>query len=190
MSFPARSSLRTRCGGSGFAASRGADPLRRAPASRRARAARGHEGVVAVDMESAWLADAAGERPLAVLRVVADTAGRALSTRGSLVDGVRALSALRRAAPALEEWAAAIGPRTVLLAGPRSFCAGVERAIEVVERALAQRGRPIYVRKQIVHNVHVVARARAARRRLRRGARRGAGRRHRGLLGPRRLARR
>jgi 4-hydroxy-3-methylbut-2-enyl diphosphate reductase len=45
----------------------------------------------------------------------------------------------------------------VLLAAPRSFCAGVERAIEIVERALAQRGRPVYVRKQIVHNAHVVA---------------------------------
>jgi 4-hydroxy-3-methylbut-2-enyl diphosphate reductase len=48
-------------------------------------------------------------------------------------------------------------PRTVLLAAPRSFCAGVERAIETVEHALAQRGRPVYVRKQIVHNAHVVA---------------------------------
>ena len=48
-------------------------------------------------------------------------------------------------------------PRTVLLAAPRSFCAGVERAVEIVERALAQRGRPVYVRKQIVHNAHVVA---------------------------------
>jgi 4-hydroxy-3-methylbut-2-enyl diphosphate reductase len=47
-------------------------------------------------------------------------------------------------------------PRTVLLASPRAFCAGVERAIEAVERALDQRGAPIYVRKQIVHNVHVV----------------------------------
>jgi 4-hydroxy-3-methylbut-2-enyl diphosphate reductase len=46
---------------------------------------------------------------------------------------------------------------TVLLAAPRSFCAGVERAIEVVERLLDQRGGPIYVRKQIVHNTHVVA---------------------------------
>ncbi|HVV10330.1 4-hydroxy-3-methylbut-2-enyl diphosphate reductase [Amycolatopsis sp.] len=46
--------------------------------------------------------------------------------------------------------------RTVLLAAPRSFCAGVERAIEIVERLLAQRGGPVYVRKQIVHNVHVV----------------------------------
>ncbi|GAA0232847.1 4-hydroxy-3-methylbut-2-enyl diphosphate reductase [Saccharothrix mutabilis subsp. mutabilis] len=45
----------------------------------------------------------------------------------------------------------------VLLASPRSFCAGVERAIEIVERLLAQRGGPIHVRKQIVHNTHVVA---------------------------------
>jgi 4-hydroxy-3-methylbut-2-enyl diphosphate reductase len=45
----------------------------------------------------------------------------------------------------------------VLLAGPRSFCAGVDRAIEIVELALAQRGAPVYVRKQIVHNEHVVA---------------------------------
>ncbi|MFF9688490.1 4-hydroxy-3-methylbut-2-enyl diphosphate reductase [Streptomyces sp. NPDC014623] len=46
--------------------------------------------------------------------------------------------------------------RRVLLAGPRSFCAGVERAIEIVERALDLRGAPVYVRKQIVHNVTVV----------------------------------
>ncbi|HET9257497.1 MAG TPA: 4-hydroxy-3-methylbut-2-enyl diphosphate reductase [Pseudonocardiaceae bacterium] len=45
---------------------------------------------------------------------------------------------------------------TVLLASPRSFCAGVERAIAVVERLLQTRGGPIYVRKQIVHNTHVV----------------------------------
>jgi 4-hydroxy-3-methylbut-2-en-1-yl diphosphate reductase len=49
------------------------------------------------------------------------------------------------------------GARTVLLASPRSFCAGVERAIAVVEQLLDQRGGPIYVRKQIVHNTHVVA---------------------------------
>ncbi|HEX4702169.1 MAG TPA: 4-hydroxy-3-methylbut-2-enyl diphosphate reductase [Pseudonocardiaceae bacterium] len=53
--------------------------------------------------------------------------------------------------------AVADGPRQVLLAAPRSFCAGVERAIEVVEQLLDQRGGPIYVRKQIVHNTHVVA---------------------------------
>ena len=45
----------------------------------------------------------------------------------------------------------------VLLANPRGFCAGVERAIEIVERALAQYGRPIYVRHEIVHNKFVVA---------------------------------
>jgi 4-hydroxy-3-methylbut-2-enyl diphosphate reductase len=50
-----------------------------------------------------------------------------------------------------------IGPRTVLLASPRSFCAGVERAIAIVEQLLDQRDGPIYVRKQIVHNIHVVA---------------------------------
>jgi len=48
-------------------------------------------------------------------------------------------------------------PRTVLLASPRSFCAGVERAIDIVEHALTKHGRPVYVRKQIVHNSHVVA---------------------------------
>ncbi|TCO52360.1 4-hydroxy-3-methylbut-2-enyl diphosphate reductase [Actinocrispum wychmicini] len=45
----------------------------------------------------------------------------------------------------------------VLLASPRSFCAGVERAIEIVEQAILTRQPPIYVRKQIVHNKHVVA---------------------------------
>ena len=44
----------------------------------------------------------------------------------------------------------------VLLAQPRGFCAGVDRAIEIVERALAQFGAPIYVRHEIVHNEHVV----------------------------------
>jgi 4-hydroxy-3-methylbut-2-enyl diphosphate reductase len=43
-----------------------------------------------------------------------------------------------------------------LLAQPRGFCAGVDRAIEIVERALAQFGAPIYVRHEIVHNAHVV----------------------------------
>jgi 4-hydroxy-3-methylbut-2-enyl diphosphate reductase len=44
----------------------------------------------------------------------------------------------------------------VLLANPRGFCAGVERAIEIVERALEQHGAPIYVRHEIVHNKYVV----------------------------------
>jgi 4-hydroxy-3-methylbut-2-enyl diphosphate reductase len=45
---------------------------------------------------------------------------------------------------------------TVLLAAPRGYCAGVERAVDAVERALDQHDGPIYVRKQIVHNLHVV----------------------------------
>jgi 4-hydroxy-3-methylbut-2-enyl diphosphate reductase len=49
----------------------------------------------------------------------------------------------------------------VILAKPRGFCAGVERAIEIVERALALYGPPIYVRHEIVHNRHVVDRLRA-----------------------------
>jgi 4-hydroxy-3-methylbut-2-en-1-yl diphosphate reductase len=44
----------------------------------------------------------------------------------------------------------------VLLAAPRGYCAGVERAIDVVEEALARYGPPVYVRKQIVHNTYVV----------------------------------
>jgi 4-hydroxy-3-methylbut-2-en-1-yl diphosphate reductase len=44
----------------------------------------------------------------------------------------------------------------VLLAEPRGFCAGVDRAIEIVERALTQFGAPIYVRHEIVHNTYVV----------------------------------
>jgi len=46
--------------------------------------------------------------------------------------------------------------RRVLLASPRGFCAGVERAVDTVERALTMYGAPVYVRKQIVHNKHVV----------------------------------
>ena len=121
------------------------------------------DGPIAADMESAWLAAGAGTaagRPLAVLRVVTDTPQHELVRPGILGNGVRAYRALRRAAPALADWAAACSPepRQVLLAGPRSFCAGVERAIEVVERALELHGAPVYVRKQIVHNVHVVRR--------------------------------
>ena len=44
----------------------------------------------------------------------------------------------------------------VLLASPRGYCAGVERAVETVEKALELYGPPVYVRKQIVHNLHVV----------------------------------
>jgi 4-hydroxy-3-methylbut-2-en-1-yl diphosphate reductase len=46
--------------------------------------------------------------------------------------------------------------KRVLVASPRGYCAGVERAVETVEKALALAGPPVYVRKQIVHNAHVV----------------------------------
>ncbi|SFA59590.1 4-hydroxy-3-methylbut-2-enyl diphosphate reductase [Rhodococcoides kroppenstedtii] len=48
------------------------------------------------------------------------------------------------------------GPKRVLLAEPRGYCAGVDRAVETVEKALEKHGAPIYVRKEIVHNRHVV----------------------------------
>jgi 4-hydroxy-3-methylbut-2-enyl diphosphate reductase len=48
--------------------------------------------------------------------------------------------------------------RRVLLASPRGYCAGVDRAVQTVERALERYGAPVYVRKQIVHNSHVVRR--------------------------------
>ena len=47
-------------------------------------------------------------------------------------------------------------PKRVLLAEPRGYCAGVDRAVETVERALDKHGAPVYVRKEIVHNRHVV----------------------------------
>src|SRR5499433_1720838 len=47
-------------------------------------------------------------------------------------------------------------PLTIYLAAPRGFCAGVERAIQIVELALAKYGAPVYVRHEIVHNRHVV----------------------------------
>ncbi len=48
------------------------------------------------------------------------------------------------------------GPKRVLLAAPRGYCAGVDRAVIAVEKALDRFGAPVYVRKQIVHNIHVV----------------------------------
>ncbi|MEN3536686.1 4-hydroxy-3-methylbut-2-enyl diphosphate reductase [Microbispora sp. ZYX-F-249] len=122
----------------------------------RARLALAREGACAVDMESAPLAQAAGGRPFAAVRVIVDTPGAPLLNPATLGGAVAARRALARIGPVLARWAAAVGPRRVLLASPRSFCAGVERAIEIVERALDRFGAPVYVRKQIVHNIHVV----------------------------------
>jgi 4-hydroxy-3-methylbut-2-en-1-yl diphosphate reductase len=112
------------------------------------------EGWLVADMESAPLAAAADGRPVAVIRAVSDTPHHPLA--GIVPGGLAALRSLRAAAPVAQRWAAACGTRQVLLAGPRSFCAGVERAIEIVERVLERQGQPVYVRKQIVHNTRVV----------------------------------
>jgi 4-hydroxy-3-methylbut-2-enyl diphosphate reductase len=50
-----------------------------------------------------------------------------------------------------------VGHKRVLLAAPRGYCAGVDRAVIAVEKALEHYGAPVYVRKQIVHNIHVVS---------------------------------
>jgi len=113
-------------------------------------------GALVADLESAQLLAAAADRPAVVVRAVSDTPQRPLGP-ATLAGGLAALRSLRLAGPALTRWAAAAGRRRVVLAGPRSFCAGVERAIEIVERALDKHGPPVYVRKQIVHNTHVVA---------------------------------
>jgi 4-hydroxy-3-methylbut-2-enyl diphosphate reductase len=99
------------------------------PADRRA--AR-DDGVVAVDMESAWLADAADGRPLAVLRVVVDTADRRLADPRTAAAGIRALRNLRRAAGALPEWAAAANPQPE---AARAYLADDEAAVDVARLA-------------------------------------------------------
>jgi 4-hydroxy-3-methylbut-2-en-1-yl diphosphate reductase len=114
-------------------------------------------GAIAVDMESAPLLAGAAGSPAVVLRAISDTPDHPLASPHIVAGGLAALRSLRAAAPVLAQWAAAVGPRRVLLASPRSFCAGVERAIEIVELALEQHGAPVYVRKQIVHNATVVA---------------------------------
>ncbi|WUJ70428.1 4-hydroxy-3-methylbut-2-enyl diphosphate reductase [Kribbella soli] len=111
-------------------------------------------GAIAVDTESGLLAGDDGQT--VVVRVVVDTPALPLRRVGMPARGVRALARLRRTAPAIDAWAKAVGKRELLLAAPRSFCAGVERAIETVERALERFGAPVYVRRQIVHNRHVV----------------------------------
>ncbi len=79
---------------------RSVDHLVRGPERERLR----ESGAIAVDMESRWLAEAAGNRPFAVLRVVIDTPRRELLRIGAIPDSLRALATLRRIAPALESW--------------------------------------------------------------------------------------
>src|SRR5207237_8150143 len=90
------------------------------------------------------------------VRLMLDTAEAPLRRPGTVSRGWHALRKLHLVGAAIEDWARNVGPHDVLIAAPRSFCAGVERAIDIVERALDRFGPPVYVRKQIVHNVHVV----------------------------------
>jgi 4-hydroxy-3-methylbut-2-enyl diphosphate reductase len=119
-------------------------------------------GALAVDMESSWLADQAPQPALAVVRVVADSADAPLWRPATLGRLAYALDRLSLLGPALQAWCAAVGERHIRLPGPHSFCAGVVRAIDIVNYALQQRGAPIYVRKEIVHNRHVVTELRQA----------------------------
>jgi 4-hydroxy-3-methylbut-2-en-1-yl diphosphate reductase len=124
------------------------------------RAALARLGAIAVDMESAWLAAgvraADSMRPLAVIRVVVDAPGHELWSPHTMRRLRLAADRVRDIVPVLERWDRAVHARRVVLASPRSFCAGVERAVDVVGRALDRYGAPVYVRRQIVHNTHVV----------------------------------
>jgi 4-hydroxy-3-methylbut-2-enyl diphosphate reductase len=114
-------------------------------------------GAIAVDMESAWVARGCAGRPWVVIRVIVDTPGRELHRLLSTASGgLRALRTLARVGEVLAGWSEVVQARRVVLAKPRASCAGVERAIDMVERALARYGAPLYVRRQIVHNSHVV----------------------------------
>lgn len=113
-------------------------------------------GAIAVDVESAALLASCGDRPAAVVRAVVDTPRQALRHPGTVVRGSQALRSLMRAAPVLAAWVQ-LPVAEVLLASPRAFCAGVERAIATVEGVLDRAPHPVYVRRQIVHNTHVVA---------------------------------
>ena len=114
-------------------------------------------GALAVDMESAWLAEAHG-RPVVTLRAISDSQDQEIYRPIRVAAGVRAAyRSLRQAAALLGEWADVLGEREIVLGSPRASCAGVVRAVDIVREALADRGAPIYVRKQIVHNSHVVS---------------------------------
>jgi 4-hydroxy-3-methylbut-2-enyl diphosphate reductase len=119
------------------------------------RAALAATGAIAVDLETYALT--VGSPVAQAVRVVVDTPDHPLLRPSTIVHGRRALHTLTELAPVLEDWLLSVRPRRAVLASPRSFCAGVERAIATVERALETASEPVYVRRQIVHNAHVVA---------------------------------
>jgi 4-hydroxy-3-methylbut-2-en-1-yl diphosphate reductase len=97
---------------------------------------------------TAWDSREAGERETVLGADLGGGIGLAVAGGAAWQQAVRDV---------LTQWLSVAGERTVLLPFPRSFCAGVERAIGAVEQALARSDGPVYVRKQIVHNTHVVA---------------------------------
>jgi 4-hydroxy-3-methylbut-2-enyl diphosphate reductase len=149
--------LRGRLGGVPGAEVAGALPVVPGGAVAAVLAGGGADEVVVVGGPGAALV--AGELRRADVPVGVDDsapAGAVLAIRAGMLDG-GLVTALRGA---LARWAAAVKPapgRVVTLASPRAFCAGVERAIDIVQRALDRHGPPVYVRRQIVHNAHVVA---------------------------------
>jgi 4-hydroxy-3-methylbut-2-en-1-yl diphosphate reductase len=114
--------------------------------------------MIAGDLRRRGLRTVGGRLRLDPDRDVAEAGALAvmLPAAGGGVTGI-GLTGGRIARAVLDSWVPVAWSRTVLLASPRSFCAGVERAIQIVERALDLYGGPVYVRRQIVHNVHVVS---------------------------------
>ena len=123
----------------------------------RERAALAATGALAVDMETAQLAEICAGRPFAVVRAIVDTADAPLLRLGTARRGVAGLNALRGPRRSSRSGRRRCRNASFVLASPRSFCAGVERAIDIVERAIERYGAPVYVRRQVVHNAHVVA---------------------------------
>lgn len=83
----------------------------------------------------------------------------ASGTASSTIEGADAAAPAPGTAPASSTEASGAevsGTKRILLAAPRGYCAGVDRAVDAVEQALAHYGSPIYVRKEIVHNKYVV----------------------------------
>lgn len=96
-------------------------------------------GALAVDTESGWLATTLDGGPLVVLRAVVDTPDVGLVDAATVPRGIRALTVLRRAAPALDDWATAAGDRRVLLAEPRPLDGARRPTIDMQDRQDAVR---------------------------------------------------
>jgi 4-hydroxy-3-methylbut-2-en-1-yl diphosphate reductase len=115
------------------------------------------DGLLGVDMESLWLAAAATERPFAVVRVVADAAGRRLADPRMLLAGSRALRNLRRLAPALTAWGDAVSPSDDSFLEIGASGDGTGSATDIVKLVVPERRTSLQMRNKIVDTQHVVA---------------------------------